>query len=117
MRKGRYEYHTMNINQAFILAAGLGTRMGAASKRRPKPLLELGGAALIEHAIGTLSAYGCAAIIVNIHAHADQMRRYLTHRHPSIRISDESQRLMGTGGALDPCLSGRTPRRCAFFHA
>ena len=104
----------MRITQAFVLAAGLGTRMGEVSQQHPKPLLELGGKAIIDYALDALSAYGCERIIVNIHAHADQMARHLSRR-PSILISDERSALMGTGGALTHAYKAGRLKAAPFF--
>jgi len=52
------------FNKAVIVAAGMGRRLGAAAGSRPKALLEVGGATLIERSIGLLRQAGIADIIV-----------------------------------------------------
>jgi MurNAc alpha-1-phosphate uridylyltransferase len=53
---------------AMILAAGLGERMRPLTERTPKPLLEVGGKALIVWQIERLRAAGFRALVIN-HAH------------------------------------------------
>jgi len=58
--------------QALILSAGHGTRMGALTDVTPKPLLEAGGARLIEHQINRLASAGVREIVINISHLAEQ---------------------------------------------
>ena len=51
--------------RAMILAAGRGQRMRPLSDSRPKPLLEAGGRALIEHCIARLVEAGIRELVVN----------------------------------------------------
>ena len=53
-----------------IFAAGFGTRMGALTADRPKPLIPVAGRALIDHALD--QAAGVARIVVNTHYLGDQ---------------------------------------------
>ena len=52
---------------AFILAAGLGMRLGPLTERCPKPLLEIGGRPIITYAMDHLLKAGVDRFIVNIH--------------------------------------------------
>ena len=52
--------------RAMILAAGKGERMRPLTLARPKPLLEVGGMALIEHHLYGLAAAGFAEVVVNL---------------------------------------------------
>ena len=52
---------------AFILAAGLGTRLRPLTERCPKPLLEIGGRPIITYAMDHLLNVGVDRFIVNIH--------------------------------------------------
>ena len=84
-----------------ILAAGLGTRMRPLTNDTPKPLVKVAGRALIDHAIDRLIAAGVSMIVVNVHYHADKLRKHLAGRRDvEIRISDETDAILGTGGGV-----------------
>ncbi len=52
---------------AFILGAGLGTRLRPLTERCPKPLLEIGGRPIITYAMDHLLSAGVERFIVNTH--------------------------------------------------
>jgi MurNAc alpha-1-phosphate uridylyltransferase len=88
-----------------ILAAGLGTRMAPLTLEKPKPLIELRGKALIDHAIDRLVQGGVNFIVVNVHYMADQLIAHLEKRKAreknlEIRICDETATILDTGGAI-----------------
>lgn len=60
------------INTAFILGAGLGTRLRPLTDNIPKPLLEIGGYPIIMYAMGHLRAVGIKRFIVNTHHCAEK---------------------------------------------
>jgi MurNAc alpha-1-phosphate uridylyltransferase len=98
-----------------VLAAGFGTRMRPLTERRPKPLLEVGGKALLDHVLDRLADAGVERAVVNVHHFAEQIERHLAARtKPQIVISDERGLLLGTGGAVVKALPelGDAP----FFH-
>jgi MurNAc alpha-1-phosphate uridylyltransferase len=98
-----------------VLAAGLGTRMRSFNGRIPKPLVAVGGKALIDYALDRLAEEGVERAVVNVHHLADQIERHLAHRQrPKIVISDERDELLGTGGGVAKALPelGDGP----FFH-
>ncbi|NAZ37788.1 nucleotidyltransferase family protein [Rubellimicrobium sp. CFH 75288] len=81
-----------------IFAAGLGTRMGALTANRPKPLLTVAGRTLLDRALAVAEAAGADPVVVNVHHHADQIRAHLEGR--AVRIADETATLLETGGGL-----------------
>jgi N-acetyl-alpha-D-muramate 1-phosphate uridylyltransferase len=84
-----------------IMAAGLGTRMRPLTNDRPKSLVVVHGKALIDHAIDRLAAAGVTMIVINVHHHADRLKAHLAKRkNVEIRISDESDQLMDSGGGI-----------------
>ncbi len=89
--------------KAMILAAGLGTRLRPFTLQHPKALYQIGGLTLLENAIQYLKQYGYTDIIINVHHFAEQIVAYLdTHDNfgINITISDETDRLLDTGGGL-----------------
>lgn len=82
-----------------LFAAGLGTRMGALTASRPKPLIEVAGRALIDHALDQARGVPLSRIVANVHYLPDQMRAHLRAR-PDILLSDESGEILETGGGL-----------------
>ncbi len=87
--------------RAMIMAAGLGTRMRPLTNTRPKPMIEVAGKPLIDHAIDRLVAAGVTMIVVNLHYRADLLKEHLAKRRDvEIRISEETDELLGTGGGV-----------------
>ena len=88
--------------QAFILAAGLGTRLKPLTSSLPKALVEINGVSLLEHNINKLISYGCKHIVVNVHHFAELIIEHIANKNynADIFISDETNKLLDTGGAL-----------------
>jgi MurNAc alpha-1-phosphate uridylyltransferase len=85
-----------------LFAAGFGTRMGALTADRPKPLIPVAGRALIDHALDIAGAADVARIVVNTHYRADQLARHLQGQ--PVRISHEPGPILDTGGGLKAAL-------------
>jgi MurNAc alpha-1-phosphate uridylyltransferase len=86
---------------AMVLAAGLGTRMRQLSKKLPKPLTAVEKRPLIDHVLDRLMNAGVAHAVVNVHYFADLIEAHLKERQrPRVSISDEREKLLGTGGEL-----------------
>lgn len=81
-----------------LYAAGFGTRMGALTRSRPKPLVEVAGRPLIEHALDLARGAGIARMVANVHWQADQMEAHL--EGSGVMISDERAQILETGGGL-----------------
>ncbi|MDR0809775.1 MAG: nucleotidyltransferase family protein [Gemmobacter sp.] len=91
----------MRPDALMLFAAGLGTRMGALTAARPKPMIEVAGRPLIDHALD--QAGGIARVVVNLHYRPDCIRAHLEGR-PGIAFSDESDEILETGGGLRAAL-------------
>lgn len=80
-----------------LFAAGFGTRMGALTEARPKPLIPVAGRALIDHALD--QADGVGRVVVNLHYRPEMIRAHLANR-PNIAFSPELDTILETGGGL-----------------
>ena len=91
------------MKQAMIFAAGLGTRLKPLTDRMPKALVRVGGEPLLKHVVLKFRDAGFDRIVVNVHHFADQIIDYLNANNNfgiDIRISDERDMLLETGGGL-----------------
>src|SRR5262249_3547105 len=89
---------------AMVLAAGLGTRLRPITNTMPKPLVEVGGQALIDHALDRLAAAGVERVVVNLHYKAEMLAAHLAKREqPRIELSPEEE-LLETGGGVKRAL-------------
>lgn len=88
--------------QAFIPAAGLGTRLKPLTDHRPKALVEVQGKTLLEIAITNLIRQNVTRIVVNVHHFADMICDYIASHawDAEVLISDERDMLLDTGGGL-----------------
>lgn len=85
-----------------LFAAGFGTRMGALTADRPKPLIQVAGRALIDHALQVADEAGVARTVVNTHYRADQLHAHLRGR--GVTLSHEPGPILETGGGLKAAL-------------
>jgi NDP-sugar pyrophosphorylase family protein len=89
--------------KAFILAAGLGTRLAPFTSDRPKALVELKGITLLERALRKVNELQVSEIVINIHHFGDQIIKFIKDNNNfnlPIVLSDERAQLLDTGGAL-----------------
>jgi len=88
-----------------LLAAGLGTRMRPLTDRTAKPLLPLGGRALLDHALDRLRDAGVETVVVNAHWQADLVEAHLAARSGGPRtILRREEALLDTGGSVAAAL-------------
>ncbi len=88
-----------------ILAAGLGTRMQSLTAKRPKPLVEVNGRALIDHVLVRAEQAGISHVVVNLHYFADMLQSHLEQISAlQISFSDERAGLLDTGGGVKKAL-------------
>jgi mannose-1-phosphate guanylyltransferase len=90
-----------SITQAFVLGAGLGTRLKGLTLRRPKPLIPVAGRPLISRAFDHLLGVGVRRLVVNTHHCAPAYGRYFSanYREASLEFRHEPD-LLETGGGI-----------------
>ena len=88
--------------KAMIFAAGLGTRLSNETSEKPKALVDVGGKPLLQRAIEKLKNEGITEIVVNVHHFSELVISFLKKNDFGIPviISDESDKLLDTGGGL-----------------
>lgn len=102
-----------------IFAAGLGTRLQPLTDNKPKALVELNGVTLLEHVILKMKKLGIKRIVVNVHHYADQIEKFLRSKRYfrlDIKISDERECLLDTGGGLLKARGFFTPGAPVLVH-
>ncbi len=107
------------MRQAMIFAAGLGTRLKPLTDTMPKALVPVGGRPLLWHVIMKLKDSGFERIVVNVHHFAQQIIDYLAANQNfglDIRISDESEKLLETGGGIKKALPLFDPHSPILIH-
>lgn len=95
----------------FLLAAGLGTRMGPLSLALPKPAWTLQGRPLLQWAAEDMRNSGMRRIACNAHLHPARLRAAAE----GIEVFEEAA-LLGNAGGLRPAL-GRTRGPLAVWNA
>lgn len=90
---------------AFILAAGYGTRMRPYTDHMPKPMMRVGGVPLVDHTLAHLRVAGVRKAVVNLHYKGEVLKEHLQDcTDPVIEFSEEPQVLetgLGMKYALD----------------
>ncbi len=81
-----------------IFAAGFGTRMKHLTKDMPKPMIQVGGKPLLDHALFLAEDLPATKIVVNLHYKADMVQAYLKDRDVTLLV--EAPEILDTGGGL-----------------
>ena len=83
---------------AMLFAAGFGTRMGALTRDRPKPLIEVAGRPLIDHALDLVAPLELSRVVANLHYKPEMLRAHLEPL--GVALSQENPEILDTGGGL-----------------
>ncbi|OFZ14167.1 MAG: hypothetical protein A2X86_04765 [Bdellovibrionales bacterium GWA2_49_15] len=90
----------MKIDAAYILCAGLGTRMGQIGTVLPKPLWPLFEKTCLDFIIMQVQALGITNIFINTHHLAGQIEEHVkSNKQTTINVLHEPI-LLGSGGAI-----------------
>lgn len=90
-----------------ILAAGRGTRLRPLTNILPKALCPINNVPLLDLALASVEPFA-GDVAVNVHHRSQDIIRHLTETE--VHVSDESDRLLGSAGALGrlaPWIDGR----------
>jgi len=87
--------------KAFLLAAGLGTRLRPLTDSTPKCLLPVQGVPMLDIWLDLCRRHGIDEVLINTHAHSERVRDYLGARQNGVKITvvDEPV-LLGSAGTI-----------------
>ncbi|MGB8166370.1 MAG: sugar phosphate nucleotidyltransferase [Chthoniobacteraceae bacterium] len=91
------------IRTAFVLGAGLGTRLKSLTACRPKPLIPVLNRPLIEYAFDRLLDAGIERLVVNTHWRADRYAEFFPegkYRAAPLHFRHETPEIMETAGGI-----------------
>ena len=91
------------IRTAFVLGAGLGTRLRPLTLRRPKPLIPVVNRPLITYAFDHLRGVGIERLIVNTHWQAERYAEFFTEDNyvgAELHFRQESPEILETAGGI-----------------
>lgn len=91
------------VNQAMLMAAGLGTRLRPFTDHLTKALMPVMNVPIAQFSIDSLRLAGVQKIVANVHHQADQTKKKLIsldRGEVALHLSDESQQLLGSAGGL-----------------
>ncbi|CAN5892776.1 NDP-sugar synthase [soil metagenome] len=93
--------------RAFMLCAGLSTRLGSLGAERPKPMLPVCGYPILAYGISNLVAHGVRDIVINTHHRADVIRDEIgdgSRFGARVQYIHEDK-ILGTGGGIKHALA------------
>lgn len=87
--------------KAFLLAAGHGTRLQPLTDNLPKCLVPVRGTPMLQIWFDICRAAGIDEVLINIHAHAGQVREFVAKSCAGLRVTiSEEPVLLGSAGTL-----------------
>lgn len=104
---------------AFILSAGLGTRLKELTSYKPKALIKFNNQTLLEIIIEKLISQRFNHFVINIHHFGEQIIDFLNNKdYPNveIEISDERDFLYDTGGGILKALPLLSKSKAVLIH-
>jgi NDP-sugar pyrophosphorylase family protein len=96
-----YDARVKTVSTAYVLAAGLGTRLRPLTNEVAKPLVEVCGSTLLDLALGLLARAGVTRVGVNSHWLHPQIPNALEKWRTTFEIATTHEpEVLGTGGGL-----------------
>lgn len=95
------KYHNFLPVDAVLMAGGKGERLRPLTEKTPKPLLPVGGKAIIDHNIDRLIDYGVKHINVTVNYLAEQLESHFAEPHRDVQIMTiREPKFLGTIGSI-----------------
>ena len=87
--------------RAIVLAAGLGSRLGALSDELPKPLFPVVDVPLVRYGLALLAGHGVEEVAINLHHRGELIVAELDGASEPMRIHwSREEAILGTGGGI-----------------
>ena len=87
--------------KAFLLTAGLGTRLLPITQNTPKCLVEIGGKSLINWWFDALENANVTEVLINLHHLPDKVRQHVSELNTNIKVTFFfEKKLFGSAGTL-----------------
>jgi len=87
--------------KAFLLAAGLGTRLRPLTDATPKCLVPVAGRPMLSYWMALLARHGFSEVLLNVHHLAGQVRDYVARLDGPVRVTlFEEPTLLGSAGTV-----------------
>lgn len=95
------KYHNKLPIDAVLMAGGKGERLRPLTEKTPKPLLPVGGKAIIDHNIDRLISYGVKHINVTVNYLGEQIEEHFKEPHNEIQVNCVREpKFLGTLGSI-----------------
>lgn len=96
---------------AFVLAAGFGTRLQPLTHHRPKALVPVCGVPMLAYALAACGRAGLRRVLVNAHHLPEQLLPWRgEHEGVEVDVVVEAPEILGTGGGLKAVVDRLAPR-------
>jgi mannose-1-phosphate guanylyltransferase len=87
--------------KAFLLAAGLGTRLRPLTDNTPKCLLPIRGTPMLEIWFTLCRRYAIDEVLINVHVHGEAVRKFAEKNNDGLRVRlFEESVLLGSAGTI-----------------
>ncbi len=94
-------YERSEFSRAFVLGAGLGTRLRPLTLSTPKPLVPVWNQPLLAHTLRKLEAWGIKEVCINTHHLPEAMHTFIASYTGPLKLYEHYEPvLLGTGGPL-----------------
>lgn len=95
------KYRNILPVDAVLMAGGKGERLRPLTEKTPKPLLSVGGKAIIDHNIGRLISYGINHITVTVNYLAEQIENHFANPIEDVQVNTVREpKFLGTIGSI-----------------